>query len=708
MAISSWLRPFLGGVGGALSSYGTERARQQSEVRNRLDDILFRAQQESNDNWWTPEQVTEREDAYVEQYGSENEDYIRDYLKPKTPLQRRAAAMESVPETLRPTLPYERFLEYTAPMNLAGDSWQVYPGGSEWDSPPPGEELVGPPEERKLEDWYAEAQGDWNRALRATGQLNAEIDAMTDTEKLEAAEEHAQSVFAAGNDPLTRHLAWEKKSGELKNDQQIDYARRMVDIYLQQYKGQRLVDFDFVKRQALDPQMYDQEMRKFNAMQEYSAYVNQKPKVVGQVVSRVMPDGTKVDRLEYYSWIVNKNGRPAWYNLGSTIQGTEQWAHIQQQGQGGGTGVEIMLQLLQGAGLDPSSIEGMNFMQQNMRQATGAFGAGMSDEEIMAVTGSIQDRAKAAYEADSEQTLDAAKQPDEWDSWLEGGPSPKVQEVSPETPEYAGPVYETGQELGDFDLAALDAYADREGLGHRGNIPKSQYEEIINTARREASQPTAAETPQFQGGLSQNQRDQLLGAEPIGTYADPGTFGVPSLEEGGGRRLRQDFPRTREEGRVAGPADPRRDILFQKDFQGRMQQVPIRDAFGQDMDRAIKASEEVKGRIRSLEERLGDVREGYVAPVGQPFDPRHVGGGERERVLDPRGPAEIEAEVQALETQLEQLRTLSGHFEEYRRQIWRTITERLGPYTTWPEGWKQGPFAVEPSAGRMSPGSRVR
>ena len=485
MAISSWLRPFLGGVGGALSSYGTERARQQSEVRNRLDDILFRAQKESNENWWTPEQVTEREDAYVKQYGSENEDYIRDYLKPKTPLQRRSAAMESVPETLRPTIDLERFKEYAAPMNLAGDSWQVYPGGSKWDSPPPGEELVGPPEERKLEDWYAEAQGDWNRALRATGQLNAEIDAMTDTEKLRAAEEYAQSVFEAGNDPLTRHLAWEKKSGELKTDQQIDYARRMVDIYLQQYEGQRLVDFDFVKRQALDPQMYDQEMRKFNAMQEYSAYVNQKPKVVGQVVSRVMPDGTKVDRLEYYSWIVNKNGNPAWYNLGSTIQGQEQWAHIQQQGQGGGTGVEIMLQLVQSAGLDPSSIEGMNFMQQNMRQATGSFGAGMSDEEIMAVTASIQDRAKAAYESDSEQTLDDAKQG--WSSsWFGGGPSPKVQEGSPETPEYAGPVYETGHDLGDFDLAALDAYATREGLGHRGNIPKSQYEEIINTARREA------------------------------------------------------------------------------------------------------------------------------------------------------------------------------------------------------------------------------
>ena len=311
MAISSWLRPFLGGVGGALSSYGTERARQQSEVRNRLDDILFRAQKESNENWWTPEQVTEREDAYVEQYGSENEDYIRDYLKPKTPLQRRAAAMESVPEALRPTLPYERFLEYTAPMNLAGDSWQVHPGGSEWDSPPPGEELVGPPEEKKLEDWYAEAQGDWNRALRATGQLNAEIDAMTDTEKLRAAEAHAQSVFEAGNDPLTRQAAWEERLGKLTTDRQIDYERRMVDIYLQRYEGQRLVDFDFVKKQALDPQMYDQEVRKFNAMQEYSAYVNQKPKVVGQVVSRVMPDGTKVDQLEYYSWIVNKNGNPA-------------------------------------------------------------------------------------------------------------------------------------------------------------------------------------------------------------------------------------------------------------------------------------------------------------------------------------------------------------------------------------------------------------
>ena len=706
MAISSWLRPFLGGVGGALSSYGAERGRQQSEVRNRLDDILFRAQQESNDNWWTPEQVTEREDAYVEQYGSENEDYIRDYLKPKTPLQRRSAAMESVPETLRPTLPYERFKEYAAPKNLAGESWQVYPGGGEWDLPPPGEELVGPPEEKKLEDWYAEAQGDWNRALRATGQLNAEIDAMTDTEKLQAAEAHAQSVFEAGNDPLTRQAAWEERLGRNTTDRQIDYERRMVDIYLQRYEGQRLADFDFVKRQALDPQMYDQEMRKFNAMQEYSAYVNQKPKVVGQVVSRVMPDGTKVDRLEYYSWIVNKNGNPAWYNLGSTIQGTEQWAHIQQQGQGGGTSSQIMMQLLQGVGLDPSSIEGMNFMQQNMGQATGAFGAGMSDEEIMAATDAIRDRAQAAYESDSEQTLDDAKQ-GWWSSWFGGGP-PAAGDQRLETPEYAGPVYETGQQLGDFDLAALDAYATREGLGHRGNIPKSQYEEIINTARREASQPTAAETPQFQDGLSQNQINQLLEAGPIGTYADPSTYGVPSLEEGGGRRFRQDFPRTREEGRVAGPADPRRDILFQKDFQGRMQQVPIRDAFGQDMDRAIKASEGVKGQIRSLEERLGDVREGYVAPVGQPFSPRHVGGGERERVPDPRGPAEIEAEVQTLETQLEQLRTLSGHFEEYRRQIWRTITERLGPYTTWPEGWKQGPFAVEPSAGRMSPGSRVR
>ena len=339
---------FLGGA----ATEGVESWRELKDLNLRrrivenqaVERAIDEAQSRIQEDWLTGEQVERREDALVASY-PDFESQIREGLYPKTEEQRRSAAMQSIPEALRATVPWDQFQQFAAPFNLSDDPWAMpkfLPEGQ-----------AGPPSPQSQQEWFDESQEDWNRAYEAASEL---------TGRLAAAQE--KQAEQARYD-----VKWENRDNSLdmmidewnaKNQAERTHARAMIPVDRAKMQSEYLEKVRQHQDGQLSKAEFEEMKRFYEHQQHFNAYISQRP----SIEQYVMPDGT----TRSYSWRVlppGQDGQPVFmfFDVTSQFEGTPLWAALQARG-GAQARAQQVWSMMNQAGIEIDSAEGSAFMEQ--------------------------------------------------------------------------------------------------------------------------------------------------------------------------------------------------------------------------------------------------------------------------------------------------------------------------------------------------------